>query len=678
MAAARACAALVLAACTCCTATPYTFDESLSLTAVAAAAATGDRGAVVVRWRFTQRADAAAAGYFPAGVAALLARARRARVTVASGGWREAAWGAAARAEAALAAAAGVDGGEGEVGSVDGHGLGLASSGLRLRLRPQPLAAGEDVDAHIDDEGAAALAAAVLSEGALGSLACGAFGAGGGGGAPGGGAGGWSGAGGVPRRWLTSRGCDGSSAAGGGSNNDDDGGDDGDSDRKGDGGEDELCVDDPSASACADGLAAFLALLPCRGARGLAGFVDPQRVLSAEWWEMDLLAEAEAPVGAVAGEGGAGGEGAATITLSQTLTAVLLLPSESGDGGGSGSGSGTLDAAPDLAALLLGPDALALVSAADPRGPGPERGRAPACPVARSSRAACFGLPACPAGASASQELVTPALPTPLLELAVERRAAALRLGVGSVLFRLAVRVSGGGGGGDGGGSGADGIGGGDSGSRLVLTVREVLPWMFARDRTSLVAWVADEGASEGGSGAGARVVPCLLRVVSAAVERGAPEVAELRVELELAPRLAQAHAASAGTGAVVSTSGVNASAASPLDRSIELLVSYRFSTTLLHAQEYPAAVHRGFEIPAALVAARWLGPRASPRTRARARVLAAAAHARAEPLVVELAAPDQSMPFNVATLVSTALAFTLGSLINAAARRPRGAGAAA
>ena len=52
--AARACAALVLAACTCCAATPYTFDELLSLTA-AAASATGEHSAVVVRWRFTQR-----------------------------------------------------------------------------------------------------------------------------------------------------------------------------------------------------------------------------------------------------------------------------------------------------------------------------------------------------------------------------------------------------------------------------------------------------------------------------------------------------------------------------------------------------------------------------------------------------------------------------------------------
>jgi phosphatidylinositol glycan class T len=157
--------------------------------------------------------------------------------------------------------------------------------------------------------------------------------------------------------------------------------------------------------------------------------------------------------------------------------------------------------------------------------------------------------------------------------------------------------------------------------SDLFFTITETLPWMLHRVQDTLLVWVDDEDR---------RTVPinATIFLISPSIERGKPEVAV--VSFALAPRK-------------VATT---------------VCVSSRFDATLLHSQEYPPDAHRGFDVPSALV-------EACTPSRECSRI-------RSKPLFVELPSPDFSMPFNVATLVSTAMAFVLGTMLNVLARRPR------
>jgi hypothetical protein len=80
-----------------------------------------------------------------------------------------------------------------------------------------------------------------------------------------------------------------------------------------------------------------------------------------------------------------------------------------------------------------------------------------------------------------------------------------------------------------------------------------------------------------------------------------------------------------------------------------------------LHREEYPADASRGLDVPPALVAA-WPCAAAVPVAWTTTRVVS-------DPALVTLSIPDASMPFNIITLVTSVLAFLLGSVINALVR---------
>lgn len=88
-----------------------------------------------------------------------------------------------------------------------------------------------------------------------------------------------------------------------------------------------------------------------------------------------------------------------------------------------------------------------------------------------------------------------------------------------------------------------------------------------------------------------------------------------------------------------------------------ELVVSGTFRTALLNAAAYPPDPHRGMDLPPVM----WSEPGGN------------AVSFSNSPLL-ELPAPDFSMPYNVITLVSTALSFFVGTMSNVLSRQPRGA----
>ena len=209
----------------------------------------------------------------------------------------------------------------------------------------------------------------------------------------------------------------------------------------------------------------------------------------------------------------------------------------------------------------------------------------------------------------------------------------------------------------------AAGAGAGASEATAVaVAVREVTPWYVVREAGSLEAWLPS-----------GRRLALSLCVVAAAAERGAAEVAEIRV---LVPLAGLAELSEEGEGEVEGAAAADDDEGDDDEcapgRSLVLYVSYRLRTTLLHAQEYPAAVHHGFDLPSARVEACAAPASGDGGGNGTGSGAATCVRARAEALRLELAAPDMSMPFNVVTLASTALAYTLGSIINAAARQPR------
>ncbi|KAI8464451.1 MAG: Gpi16 subunit, GPI transamidase component-domain-containing protein [Monoraphidium minutum] len=119
--------------------------------------------------------------------------------------------------------------------------------------------------------------------------------------------------------------------------------------------------------------------------------------------------------------------------------------------------------------------------------------------------------------------------------------------------------------------------------------------------------------------------------------------------------------------------------------------LSMEFSTAFLHVFEWPPDAHRGFDVPAAIVTYaprggggggggvdwEWRGCSGGGAGGwAPGPLLAAVGAARpgvlySEGLLVPLAPPDFSMPYNVVCLTSTVLAVYLGASLNALLRRP-------
>ncbi len=87
---------------------------------------------------------------------------------------------------------------------------------------------------------------------------------------------------------------------------------------------------------------------------------------------------------------------------------------------------------------------------------------------------------------------------------------------------------------------------------------------------------------------------------------------------------------------------------------------------SFLHFEDFPPNPSRGLEVPPAVIGLR---PAASPRQQQGTARLAT------EGLLVDVALPDFSMPFNVITLCSTLVAFFFGSMLNVVVRKGRRTG---
>jgi hypothetical protein len=92
-----------------------------------------------------------------------------------------------------------------------------------------------------------------------------------------------------------------------------------------------------------------------------------------------------------------------------------------------------------------------------------------------------------------------------------------------------------------------------------------------------------------------------------------------------------------------------------------QLQISFTAHKKLLHFESYPADASRGFDIPPTIVQLNLSCPTTAPAV---TRTLFG------EVALTVLPIPDASMPFNVTTLVSTVIAFSIGSMINALVRR--------
>ena len=212
--------------------------------------------------------------------------------------------------------------------------------------------------------------------------------------------------------------------------------------------------------------------------------------------------------------------------------------------------------------------------------------------------------------------------------LVIGRRASDIRLGVGSLLYSIRLKPS----------SDikllSERI---NASSVFTFEIIETLPYMFLRTPNSLLAWASKEEEEEVGEGKQSLRLPVdsvILTYLDHGKERGAPEVVKITVTF-------------------------STSLTSFLSSTSAIFVSTRFSSTLLHSQEYPPDTHRGFDIPSAFVSMC-------------IEHIDGCLVEVSQPLVVEIPSPDFSMPYNAATLVSTVMAFTLGTFVNALARRPR------
>jgi hypothetical protein len=647
-------------------ASAYTYDEALTVTAPPA----GGNGLtpLLAEWRFTQRLEVPSRGqeedddiaasssssFFPPLVRALLAASHgslaSANVTLTRGAWDAEAWGPWPGVGDAFQAPPGLS--------------------VRLAVDDDDNNNAEEEEEDMNEGGAPSSGLGPVSGllSALGVAACSSMG-----GAPG--VSSWPGAallGQVgPRRewagWWEKEG-EGERTAG-----------DADADAASRRPPSRFRMDLPSVTVCSESLSAAVALLPCRGEAGLGRLLRPRPLFGAPFLSIALRTRRD-----WAGRAAEGGRALAVLLLDVEVTAAFsaaagpsqpttkswMAPLVGGGGrrrqGGAGAAAATKEDEDDYAS-------------------------GPACPVASQSsvllRAAAgadgawgIGGPGSVAGANVTRALRAPSAAVGACPLSVtvsRRHSEVARLGVGSILYDVklssarplltdadvaAAARSCSDGRGD--GEGGPGVGRTEPTAALFeVAVDDVVPWPFVRDEETLAAWWAPAAGDGGecGDDEPLRRVPVRLQRLARGQPRGQPDVARLVLAVPLEWMMVRPRGGGAA-GAAPSCCGGTAR------------LSFRLSVASFpHAEEHPPDSHRGFEIPSPAgvgwrvvvgdVAGREGGwrPVAPP-----------------PPVAVELPGPDFSMPYNVLTLIATALAFTFGTFINVLARSPRRKGAAA
>jgi hypothetical protein len=639
---------------------PFSYDEALTVTAPPA----GGNGLIplLAEWRFTQRLEVPSRGqegedddiasssssFFPPLVRALLAASHgslaSANVTLTRGAWDAEAWG-------------------------QWPGVGdafQAPPGLSVRLAVDDNNAEEEEEEDKNEGGAPSSGLGPVSGllSALGVAACSSMG-----GAPG--VSSWPGAallGQVgPRRewagWWEGEGEEGEGERTRG---------DADADAASRRPPSRFRMDLPSVTVCSESLSAAVALLPCRGEAGLGRLLRPRPLFGAPFLSIALRARRD-----WAGRATEGGRAIAVLLLDVEVTAAF---------------SAAAGPSQPTTKSWLGP----LVGGGRGRRQGgadeDDYASGPACPVASQSSVLLradagadvawgIGGPGAVAGANVTRALRAPTVAAGACPLSVtvsRRHSEVARLGVGSILYDVklssarplltdadvaaAARACSEGQGEGEGDHGGGGVGRtGPTAALLDVAVDDVVPWPFVRDEETLAAWWAPAAGDdlECGGDESLRRVPVRLQRLARGQPRGQPDVARLVLAIPLEWMMVRG---GGGAGAAPSCCGGTAR------------LSFRLSVASFpHAEEHPPDSHRGFEIPSPAgvgwrvvvgdVAGREGGwrPLAPP-----------------PPVAVELPGPDFSMPYNVLTLIATALAFTFGTFINVLARSPRRKGAAA
>nr|CCA26283.1 GPI transamidase component putative [Albugo laibachii Nc14] len=109
------------------------------------------------------------------------------------------------------------------------------------------------------------------------------------------------------------------------------------------------------------------------------------------------------------------------------------------------------------------------------------------------------------------------------------------------------------------------------------------------------------------------------------------------------------------------------------LPPSTALIFSIQFEKAFLRLSEHPPDANRGFDIPAATVFVNLaqIDVQYQPLDTNATEALRFPRIIYTEPLLVALPTPDFSMPYNVITLTSTAIAFFIGTMLNTLLRKP-------
>ena len=100
------------------------------------------------------------------------------------------------------------------------------------------------------------------------------------------------------------------------------------------------------------------------------------------------------------------------------------------------------------------------------------------------------------------------------------------------------------------------------------------------------------------------------------------------------------------------------------------LLVKYSFDKAFLYFDEYPSDPNRGHDVPASITSYNRSNEVKSKLPGILLRTKTGPVHIATQALLITLAHPDFSMPYNVITLSSTGFALFLGMIVNASVRR--------
>jgi hypothetical protein len=391
----------------------------------------------------------------------------------------------------------------------------------------------------------------------------------------------------------------------------------------------------PVCVSCSETLAPWLALLPCRGWGGLGATVEPGAMFAAPWHRQSLTVSCTGRIGQQCDK----------WNVEQRFDALLLQQ----------HAASNLQSQQLLHKLLqVSEDRLA---ADEIR-----------CPVAQSSAITVQTGPE-DVRTLDPEAFYNVSLPTPSPRqqrsitacVAVSRYNSARALGSGSLVVTLLYDPS------------LPGCSAADQQLPLLAHVTQAIPWFVRRTPGTLDVTAHALNGHHAGAAASANAQPAAaFAVLRPGALRGPPEV--LAVSAWLAP------------GTLTE-------------------VSFRYTAPLLHAEDAPPDMHRGMDVPAAAVVVAACDGDGSPIGRSATGVnggmgsvttgptcelacpapslqhLSAAWSADATNpgcigrtftggLTVEPPSPDFSMPYNVMTLVMTAFAYSLGSMLNVTGRK--------